>query len=491
MKHLALCLGIRMNREFLINITFLISINLLIKPAFIFGIDMTVQNYVGAETYGVYFALLNLTYLLQIFNDFGIHSFNNRNISRHSHLLEKYFPNVLILKCFLSLLFIILIFIVAWFLGYQVHFYLLLFISFNQLFISLILYLRSNISGLAMYRTDSVLSALDKLLMIIFCGILLFMYPEDQFKIEYFVYGQTLALLITAIIAFLFVFKKLERIQFKLNLAFLKLILKESYPYALVVFLMMIYTRVDAVMIERLLTDGDYEAGVYASAFRLLDAGNMVGFLFAGLLLPMFSRMIKANQGIKSLLRFSVLFIWGGAISIAVSTCFYSDEIMSLLYRESTPYWGEILRYLMVSFIAISGIHIFGTLLTANGSLMKLNAIFLIGVILNIIFNYFLILNMKAEGAALATVVTQFFVLFAEMALVLVIFNLKIDYASILKLMCFIIVIIGGSYLLLKYSPFYWGYNFFINILGGLGFAVLFKIIDIRGIKDLNFAAES
>ncbi|MFT5165150.1 MAG: O-antigen/teichoic acid export membrane protein [Saprospiraceae bacterium] len=477
-----------MNREFFINIVFLVSINLLIKPFFIFFIDRTVQNVVGAETYGLYFALLNLTYLLQIFNDFGINSFNNRNISRHSQLLEKYFPNILVLKCFLGLLFIVLAFGVAWLFGYAIHLHLLFFILLNQLFISFILFFRSNISGLAMYRTDSMLSALDKLLMILFCGILLWVSPfKEQFRIEYFVYGQTLALFLTALIAFATIYKNLNRIRFRFNPAFLKLILKESYPYALVFFLMMTYTRIDGVMIERLLPDGAYEAGVYASAFRLLDAGNQVGFLFAGLLLPMFSRMIKGNQVIKSLLRFSILMIWGGAITMATATCFYSTEIMDLLYVEATPYWGGILRYLMISFVAISGIHIFGTLLTANGSLKELNIIFSIGVILNIIFNYFLILNIKAEGAALATVVTQFFVLFAEIRLVMKTFNLKIDSTAVIRLLGFIAVLIPGAWLLENYSTIDWKYNFLINIMAGLGLAVLFKLIDIRGIKSLEW----
>lgn len=477
-----------MNREFFINIVFLVSINLLIKPFFIFFIDRTVQNVVGAETYGLYFALLNLTYLLQIFNDFGINSFNNRNISRHSHLLEKYFPNILVLKCILGLVFILLTFGVAWLFGYAVHFHLLFFILFNQLLISFILYLRSNVSGLALYRTDSLLSALDKLLMIFICGTLLWVSPfKEQFTIEYFVYGQTLALFLTALIAFTIVYKKLNNFRLRFNPAFLKVIIKESYPYALVFFLMMIYTRIDGVMIERLLPDGAYEAGVYASAFRLLDAGNMVGFLFAGLLLPMFSRMIKVNQSIKSLLRFSILLIWSGTITIATASIFYSNEIMDLLYLESTPYWGVILRYLMVSFIAISGIHIFGTLLTANGSLMKLNVIFLIGVLLNVFFNYFLILKFKAEGAAMATLVTQFFVLCAEIGLVIKIFKLKPDFNAVFRILGFTIFLMLIAFLLLSYSSFIWQYNFLIHILAGLGLAFLFKLIDFSGLKTLEW----
>ena len=41
-----------MNREFILNILLLVFINLLIKPFFIFGIDLTVQNRVG-EDYGL------------------------------------------------------------------------------------------------------------------------------------------------------------------------------------------------------------------------------------------------------------------------------------------------------------------------------------------------------------------------------------------------------------------------------------------------------
>ena len=125
-----------MNREFFINIVFLVSINLLIKPFFIFGIDRTVQNTVGAEIYGIYFALLNFTYLMQIFNDFGINSFNSRNIARHNHLLDKYFPNILIAKGLLGIVYLVVTFSIAWFFGYGVYFHLLVAIAINQLLVS-------------------------------------------------------------------------------------------------------------------------------------------------------------------------------------------------------------------------------------------------------------------------------------------------------------------------------------------------------------------
>ena len=122
-----------MKREFLLNILFLLSINLLIKPFYIFGIDRTVQNRVGLEDYGLYATLFSFTFLLQIINDFGLQHFNNRNIAQHHQLLPKYFPNMLVLKLGLGIIYTSLTLIVAWLIGYgSRQFHLLFFFIFNQ-----------------------------------------------------------------------------------------------------------------------------------------------------------------------------------------------------------------------------------------------------------------------------------------------------------------------------------------------------------------------
>ena len=468
-----------MNREFLINITFLISINLLIKPFYIFGIDRTVQNMVGAESYGLYFALFNFTYLLQIINDFGIQNYNNRNIAQHNQLLDKFFPNILILKIILGVIYIFAVFFFAYLAGYTPNvFHLLSILATNQILIALLFYFRSNITGLGMYRTDSILSALDKLLMIIICGSLLWLVPfKNEFKIEWFVFAQTASLFITCIVAFVLVYKHLTRIQFRFNLPFLLVILKQSYPFALVIFLMTLYTRIDGVMIERLLPDGAKEAGIYASAYRLLDAVNMVGFLFAGLLLPMFSKIIKEKKSITELLSFSFQMIWAGAVITAMAVFFFQKEIMELLYIEADAYWGEVLGYLMMTFIAVSGIYIVSTLLTAKGLLMKMNVIFLISIFLNVILNYFLIHEYKASGAAIASVVTQFFVLFSKIFLVVKAFQLSVNYFLVMRIIGFTLAVAITSFYTHQYLPFDWIMNFLLTGLISVLIAFAFRLI--------------
>ena len=46
---------------------------------------------------------------------------------------------------------------------------------------------------------------------------------------------------------------------------------------------MILYSRTDSVILERLHPDGKTETGIYAQGFRLLDALYMFGMIFVGL----------------------------------------------------------------------------------------------------------------------------------------------------------------------------------------------------------------
>lgn len=403
-----------MNREFLLNILFLLFVNLLIKPFYIFGIERTVQNEVPPGDYGLYFALFNLTLTLQILGDLGIQNFNNRHISQHSYLLGKYFPSMLLIKGMLGIFYFIIVSVVARLSGYSWSLFpLLLPIAFNQMLNSMLLYLRSNIVGLAKYRTDSIISILDKLFLIIICLIILQL--SDYFRIQWFVYAQTVSMSLTVLIAYLSFHKKLGKLRFRVNRAFLWMILKKSFPYALSVMLMGTYARLDGFLVERLLPNGKLEADVYASAYRLLDVSNMIGFLFAGLLLPMFARMLKENQAVNTLLRLSLQLILTGAIVLVMATFFFRHEIMLALYDKATLYSGEVLGLLMMSFLPFCVIYIYGPLLTANENLLQLNRIFAIAVVLNVGLNFIFIPIYGALGAAAIALLTQSFVAIGQM----------------------------------------------------------------------------
>ena len=267
------------------------------------------QNVVGPESYGLYFAIFNFSFLFYIFLDVGITNFNNRNIAQNNQLLTKHLAGISLLKLFLGIFYGILIFVIGIIWGYRgEQLYLLGWVGFNQFLLAFILYIRSNLSGLLLFKTDSFLSVLDRILMIIICGVLLwYNFLDITFTIYWFVYAQTLAYVITLIIALIAVFRKTDKLKVSWNMPFFIMIMKKSMPFALLVLIMSFYNRIDPVLLEKLLpgTLGEQQSGVYAQAFRLLDAGQNFSYLFAILLLPLFSKMIKHNESVENLVRLS------------------------------------------------------------------------------------------------------------------------------------------------------------------------------------------
>ncbi|MBN1986175.1 MAG: oligosaccharide flippase family protein [Prolixibacteraceae bacterium] len=471
-----------MKRKFITNLILLLFLNLLIKPFWIFGIDRTVQNLVGDQSYGLYFALFNFSMLLNILLDVGITSYNNRNIAQHNYLLPKHLSNIVGLKLMLAIVYAVFSLSVALLIGYdKIQLHLLLFLIFNQFLISFTLYLRSNISGLHLFRTDSFISVLDRSIMILLCSILLFNdFFRSFFTIEWFVYAQTAAYLLTAVITFIIVLAQSGRIKIRFDSKFFIVFLRKSYPYALLILLMSFYNRIDSVMLERLLPDpiGKEQAGIYAQAFRLLDAVSMFGVLFAGLLLPIFARMLKQKEAVGPIVQLSYTLLIVPAIIIAVSSVYYNEQIMDVLYHSNTHHSSGILGILMIGFIGIASTYIFGTLLTANGSMKQLNIMAFFGMVLNIVLNLILIPRYQAFGSAYASLVTQLSTAAVQIILALVILKLKPGARYIIQLLLFagVVVVLGT----ISKSFHHWFYGYLFVIFVSVLFAFLLKLLNLR-----------
>ncbi len=476
-----------MKHKFVTNLILLLSLNLLIKPFWIFGIDRTVQNLVGDQSYGLYFALFNFSMILNILLDAGITSYNNRNIAQHNFLLPKHLSNIVGLKFLLAIVYAVFALGIAAIIGYdKIQFHLLFFLIFNQFLISFTLYLRSNISGLHLFRTDSIISILDRSFMIIICSVLLFTNIfKTQFTIEWFVYAQTAAYAITSVITFAIVLSKSGRIKIRFNLKFFLVFLRKSYPYALLILLMSFYNRIDSVMLERLLPDpiGKEQAGIYAHSFRLLDAVSMFGVLFAGLLLPIFSKMIKQKEPVGQMVQLSYTLLIVPSIIIAISSIFYSSEIMTVLYTSNTENSSGILGILMTGFLGIATTYIFGTLLTANGSMKHLNIMAFSAMVLNIVLNLILIPRFYAFGSAYASLATQIFTGITQVILVFVIFKLKLNLKFIFQLLMFVaIVAVFGT---VSKNIDNWFYGYLAMISASILFAFIFKLFNLKDLYQI------
>jgi O-antigen/teichoic acid export membrane protein len=265
---------------------------------------------------------------------------------------------------------------------------------------------------------------------------------------------------------------------------FFLMILKKSYPYAILVLLMTFYNRIDGVMLERLLPfrTGAHEAGIYASAYRLLDASNMIAFLFAGLLLPIFSRMIKLRQNIEEMVKLSFSLLVIPAFVVAGVSYFFSYDIMNLLYKGNhIEESAAVFRILMFCFIPISSTYIFGTLLTANGNLRQLNIMASTGMCINILLNIILIPKFSAVGAAISSISTQSATALAQIYMAQRTFDFRKNIKLLITLGIFILSIFLIN-ILVSYLHIHWVSRLVISAASCFALAMATKLISIRNI---------
>lgn len=437
-------------RLFFSNILLLIILNLLVKPFYLFGIDVQVQNLVGQEAYGLYFSLLNFSFLFNIFQDLGITNYNTKNIAAHPHLVKGYLGRVLGLRITLGVLYFALTIGLALILGYDnISMHILSLLVLNQILVGMILYFRSNFAGLLWFKTDALFSVLDRVLLIGICLVLLYNGSfRSAFEITWFVYAQTAAYGTVALLGLFLTFRYLKVPVLRLKRNYAVAIIKKSWPFALLVLLMMLYTRMDAVMLERLLPNGKVEAGIYAQGFRILDAVNIFGLLAAGLLLPIFSNLLQNKQPIKPLLNSATKLVLGTAIATGMIAVYFSKELMSWIYYADYTESAIVFPWIILSFIPIAATYIFGTLLTAAGELKRLNQLAALGILVNFTLNWIVIPKYGATGAAVVTLITQSFAGIGQIALVNHYFKFKMNWRLFLQLIGFSISLFAAVYLL-------------------------------------------
>jgi O-antigen/teichoic acid export membrane protein len=453
-------------KKFIFDLAILLILNLLIKPFWILIIEPKVQGHVGNLAYGEYNALFNFSFLLSILLDFGLTQFNNRNIAQHSQLLSKHLSKMMALKFALGVFYVIITMVIGLFL-YEFDFRymrLLLILCLNMFFLMFILFLRSNLLALHLFRLDSIISVLDRVIMISLVGAMLLGWFGLQPDIMNFVYAQTIGYALTALIAFIAVLKETHTFKLHWDKHFNLMILKKSAPYAILVLLMTFYNRLDSVMIERILPGdlGKEQSGIYAKGFRLLDAANMIGYLFSVQLLPLFSRMLKHRENIENLVKLSFTLLLTPALIVSVSTIFYAEHFFDKIYTGKVEGY-QIFAVLMNCFTAMSLTYIFGSLLTASGDLRKYNLLAIGGIFINLLLNIILIPRYYAMGSAIASVTTQFLMGLCQVWLSYKAFNFSVNKRLLLGLFLFILGLFAINYLTLHLTK-QWMLNFIIML---------------------------
>lgn len=192
--------------------------------------------------------------------------------------------------------------------------------------------------------------------------------------------------------------------RFKWSIA--KGFLRDSWALILSGLVIMIYMRIDQIMIKEIL--GSEAVGNYAAAVRLSEAWYFVPMAITKSLFPAILNTKKVSEKLyyARLQKLYDLMVWM-AIAIALPTTFLSNWIISMLYGNvyagadnvlSIHIWAGVFVFLGVS----SG----NWLVAENMQKIAFYRTFC-GAICNIMLNIFMIPQYGISGAALSTLISQ------------------------------------------------------------------------------------
>ena len=189
------------------------------------------------------------------------------------------------------------------------------------------------------------------------------------------------------------------------NLKYTQKLLKNSLPLLFSTMAIMIYMKIDQIMLKELV--GAASVGIYSAAVKLCEVWYQFPVLIAGSYYP----VIIAAKASNSELYYSYLqklysFLIWGAIAIAIPTTIFSDWIIHNLYGNEFAKSVVILQiYAWASVFVFMGVANHKWLLIENCQKYILLTT-LLGMVINIVCNMILIPLYGASGAAVASLIS-------------------------------------------------------------------------------------
>ncbi|MFH1728844.1 MAG: flippase [Pseudomonadota bacterium] len=186
-----------------------------------------------------------------------------------------------------------------------------------------------------------------------------------------------------------------------------KQLLEYSWPLIFSGVTVMVYLRIDQIMIKEMLCDAD--VGIYSAAVRLSEVWYFFPAIITNSLFPAIinskkNGIVFYRDRIKKL--YSLL-IWM-AIGISLITTFFSNWIVTTLYGTAYELAGNVLKIYIWGNVFVYLSAAFGKYLI-NENMMKKNFYrVLAGAVTNVILNLILIKAYGIFGSAIASLISLF-----------------------------------------------------------------------------------
>lgn len=369
-------------------------------------VGILVVRYLGPSDYGVLSYLQSIAIIFFVISALGLDEVVVRELVRNPFNTESYLNVTFYIRIFACVTIIIPIFICYMNdLGGEYLFLLfvmLLGLIFKSFDVVCFYYHANQISKYIFHASffSISLSALIKIIAIYNNAslfILVVIYAFDSFISAFFL---------------IIVFKKTYGLKvFRLgnyNGSIALQLLRKSFPLLIGGVAVTLYSKIDQIMIGNYL--GYQELGIYSAATRLSEAWFSVGVIFSLSLFPAFiNSKINSEQEYERNLVIIYSYMTISAYLITLFVAVFSESILNVLYGELFVSASNVLiiQFFSAVFVFL-GAASRKWLLVEELEYLALVRV-LSGLGLNLFLNFYLIPNYGINGAAISTLLSQFF----------------------------------------------------------------------------------
>ena len=192
------------------------------------------------------------------------------------------------------------------------------------------------------------------------------------------------------------------------SLSLAKTLLKESWPLILSGLTIMIYMRIDQIMLGQMV--GDKAVGLYSAATRISEVWYFIPMAIASSVSPAIYAAKEVSealyyQRIKQLIRMLVLI----SLVISVPMSFMSSTLITILFGNGYAEAGQILAiHIWASVFVFMGVATSPWFIAERLTEFSFHRT-LIGAIVNVVLNFYLIPKYGGVGAAISTLIAYAF----------------------------------------------------------------------------------
>ncbi len=431
-------------------------------------------RYLGPERFGLYATALAFVALFLPIADLGIDLALTRLVAKDRSRLKTLLGSALKLKAVLLALIVIIIYLVALILKYDLHERgLILIATFGMLSLSITNSFIAGIRALQRMEMEAVSLILGRLSFVILVLIMIFLGAG----LTEMLICQLLGNLIFGVVAFVLLTRKVGPPEFPSGFEFG--LIKEGLPFCLSALFVVVYFKIDTVMLSRMV--GDSAVGYYNAAYNLVFALMIISNSMVAVAFPVIASRYRSDfAGAQSVFKQGFRYSLVLGLPFACGGTYLAAGVISLIYGQN--YFPSVLALKIIIWTVpiIFLTNLFGNSLGGIGLQKRVAMVAGINAIINILLNFWLIPRYSFNGSAVATVVTELLGLAIMTPMVLKIF--KPDWVSVTLLTVVSNVVAVALLYILRVENLFYGVAIYFIV-----YILLLLMFRVVGLGDLAF----